>query len=559
MNLDVQGVIAGGGSILGRFRQAIVRVPLSMWMLLLVFVAVAGYGVLGIRYYFVEHQQRELLKQNSIYIELDQHVHAAQASQRVAMLIAQNAGALPAATVQGAIAAFVKSARDAAAANRVPPLNDRFTVLRDAAAGAEQAVGAGASSRTLLLSHLEAAGEILNLLGLITQEGRQAEWENLTSGSQSNFETIIAMIVAGGLMVGSLGYLVTITIKDVFADVIRINSAIARGQFEIEIPPGHNYTEAGQMYGALKVFRDHSAERSRLEANAATAQAANLARQQRIDGRIDEFRSHVQQLLEAVGDNMKQMHATAQLLARSAEDTSKQASGAAKASEHASSNVETVAAAAEELAASIAEINNQVSETTNVVVRATDSARHTTERVARLMQSAQKIGEVVNLIRAIADQTNLLALNATIEAARAGDAGKGFAVVAAEVKSLANQTAKATEEIGGQISSIQASVGQSGEAIKILAATMEEVNSYTSVIASSVDRQGEATAEISTNVHQAASETQKVAANMAGVTAAVGDTMRSATMVEQSTNEVVKRAAELRHAVNQFLDEVATA
>ena len=559
MTLNVEGVLAGGGSVLGKCRKLILRVSLSMWMLALVLLAVTGYAVLGVQYLFNENEQRDLLRQNSIFIELEQRIQAVQANHQVALIVALNAAALPAQTLRRATTEFVASALEAADANRIRALDTRFATLSAAAGEIDKAISASPMQTARLLTGLETAGETLNLLASIIGEGRRAEWQNLMRGNQSNFETLIAMIIAGALMVGSLGYLVTMSVKDVFTSVIRINSAISDGQFQIDIPSGDQSTEAGQLYEALKVFRDHSAERARLAASAEVEQESRSIRQQRIEARIDEFRRQVQQLLQAVGAHMNQMHATAQALARSAEATSGRAGDAAKASEHASQNVRTVAAAAEELAASIAEINIQVTETTTVVIQATKKAQMTTGHVAQLMQSAQKIGEVVNLIRAIADQTNLLALNATIEAARAGDSGKGFAVVAVEVKSLAAQTAKATEEIAGQIASIQSSVGQSAEAIKNLAETMEEVNTYTSLIAASVDKQGEATSEISLNAQQAASETHKVAANVAGVTAAVGDTRQSATSVEQATNDVIMRAVELRHAVNLFLDEVAAA
>ena len=301
-------------------------------------------------------------------------------------------------------------------------------------------------------------------------------------------------------------------------------------------------------------------ERVRLEAAAKDEVSARAARQQRIEARIAEFRGRVQELLAAVGANMDQMQRDRETAgAFGGTDVGPRRRARPMRRRQASSNVRSVAAAAEELASSIAEINRQVFETTNVVKTATAGARTTNETVASLAAAANKIGEVVNLIHAIAEQTNLLALNATIKSARAGDMGRGFAVVAAEVKTLAGQTARATDEIATQIASIQHSTRDSVSAIGTLAAIMEEVNSYTSVIAASVERQGEATAEISVNVQQAASETQKVAVNMNGVTEAVSETLQSAAMVERASADVVTRAAELRQAVNLFLEEVSAA
>ena len=544
---------------MARLRSFVSRIPLAGWMLLLVAAALGGYAIFGLKYYAIENEHRALLKNNSTYIELGQVVLKAQADYRVAVYAAMHAEQLPAQVVRSAADSFVKTTEMALQANTVAALAERFTALRDNAKTIESAFATSPIDLTRLRAGLQGAGEPLDLLSLITQDGQKAEWDNLTSGSRSNFESLIALLVVSALVIGGLGWLVIAKIKRVLRDVTHINAAIANDQFDVAIPASDERSEAGKMFAALRVYRDHAAERLRLESAARDHAAARAERQQRIEGRIVEFRDCVQALLDAVGSNMEQMQTTAKLLTESSQQTSGRAEGAAIASEQASSNVSSVAAAAEKLALSIADINRQVSETTNVVKTATDNARTTNKNIGSLAAAAQKIGDVVNLIQAIAGQTNLLALNATIESARAGDAGRGFAVVAAEVKTLAGQTARATEEIAAQIATIQSSTRQSVDAIGSLATTIEAVNAHTALIADSVTWQGEATAEISSNVQQAARETQKVAVNMGGVTSAVAETLKSAGKVERASLDIAACADQLRSAVNHFLDEVAAA
>jgi methyl-accepting chemotaxis protein len=297
----------------------------------------------------------------------------------------------------------------------------------------------------------------------------------------------------------------------------------------------------------LRVEQEQQKNRAEVDKQAALRQMA------------DEFESGVLAALDALAQSAGKMRNTAHTMSNTAEKTTQQASTVAAASEQASVNVQTVAAATEELSSSISEISRQVIDSAQIAGGAVDEANRTDTTVQGLSEAAEKIGAVVKLINAIASQTNLLALNATIEAARAGDAGKGFAVVANEVKSLASQTARATEEISTQVAAIQSATGDTLGAIQKINGVIKSLNEITTAIASAVEEQGAATQEIARNVQEAARGTQEVTTNIVGVNQAASDTGTAAGMVLSSADELGRQADALRSNVSAFLARIRAA
>ena len=335
---------------------------------------------------------------------------------------------------------------------------------------------------------------------------------------------------------------------------------LAKGDLSVEVPDDGRTDEIGWMVRAVQVFRENGLTMRQMEAEKAeNARQSAEQRHQDMTRLAQGFETHIGVIVTEVAGAAKQLRVTAETMSGIASTSNQQAAAVATASEEASRGVQNVAAAAEELTASIGEISRQVQQSSQIVARAVSDARHTDGVMRQLADAARKIGEVVDLITTIASQTNLLALNATIEAARAGEAGKGFAVVASEVKNLANQTGRATEEIGTQISQIQAATREAVTAIEGIVSVISEADGIATTIAAAVEQQGAATQEIARSVQSAASGTRQVNASIAGVSHSATEAGAAAELVLGAATSLSDNSARLADDARGFITSIRAA
>ncbi|MGF1624804.1 MAG: methyl-accepting chemotaxis protein [Alphaproteobacteria bacterium] len=373
-------------------------------------------------------------------------------------------------------------------------------------------------------------------------------------------ELVILILGAAALLLGSAtAWMIGRSVTRPVTAMTGAMTELAAGSRTVTIPATERGDEIGVMAKAVQVFKENLIRNDEMAAQAAAAQQLQVDRAARIEQLTGAFETTVESALNIVASAATQMTGTANELAATAEQTNAQANTVAAASEESSTNVQTVASATEELTASITEIARQVQQQTVLAREASESARNSTDEVRGLAEQATKVGTVIDLITAIAEQTNLLALNATIEAARAGDAGKGFAVVASEVKSLATQTARATDEIAEQIRQMQQRTGASVESIQAIAEKVNAMAETASAVAAAVEEQNAATREIARNVQEATIGTQQVAENIGSVSEAARTTGAASSEMLASSAELARNAEHLRHTVNTFLGDVKAA
>src|SRR5216684_2466550 len=376
----------------------------------------------------------------------------------------------------------------------------------------------------------------------------------------SMVRTASAVIAALMLLSIAIAWLITRSVVKPLSSLKERMASLSTGELDAPVSHADRSDEIGQMARTVQVFRDAMIETNRLrEEQAAVEQRQSQQRKIDMNRLADQFESEVGEIITLVSNAADQLEASSTTLSKTADTVEEVSQRASSASGEASANVHSVAAASEELASSVSEISRQVGASARIAGEAVEQAQKTDARISQLSQAAARIGDVVDLIQTIAGQTNLLALNATIEAARAGAAGKGFAVVAAEVKTLAEQTAKATGEISQQIADIQSATEDSVTAIKEIGATIGRISEISSVIAAAVEEQGAATQEISRNVQRAADGTSQVAASISDVQRGASETGGASSQVLSAAQSLSNESNRLKREVAKFMNSVRAA
>ncbi|MCK2167473.1 methyl-accepting chemotaxis protein [Thalassospira xiamenensis] len=407
-----------------------------------------------------------------------------------------------------------------------------------------------------LSTHYSSAEPVLEQLGADIGANVARIQKEAEQIAQSALMMTIGIFVVGAVLLVVFSIILSRAIVHAIGGLTGKMTRLAGNDFDVDLGEVDRKDEIGEMARAVLVFRENGVERQKLEADQRAAEEAQRKRFETQESYIREFDTEVVTMMTAVGSAVEQLHAVSEVLRNSANTATEQSSAVSAGTEEASSNVQLVATAATELSASIHEIAGQVTETSSMAQSASERAQSTNEEIQGLNDAALRIGEVIGLINDIAGQTNLLALNATIEAARAGDAGKGFAVVASEVKNLANQTARATEDISAQINGIQQATRSAVDAIDEIVRMITDISERASAVAAAVEQQTVATSEISQNVEQAAAATSEISAAMQGVSGAVSDTNAAAGDVRGSAENLGDQSGGLRRQIDTFLQRM---
>lgn len=393
---------------------------------------------------------------------------------------------------------------------------------------------------------------ITNDANAVTEAGATSRVDNMTL-LLWGISALVFTIIGAGIVGVGMG-----VIKPIM-QMTRAMKQLADGDLDCTIPGVHRSDEIGAMGGAVLVFKENMVRAKELAANEAAAVAERVARAARVGDLAQNFDTSVSAMLDSFSAASTELQTTLASMRSMAEQTTRQATEVASVAQETSSNVQTVAAASEELASSVTEIGRQVGQSEKVAQNAVNEAERTNTTIQSLFSQASTIGDVIKLINEIASQTNLLALNATIEAARAGDAGKGFAVVASEVKSLAEQTARATDQISAQIASIQTSSTDAVTAVQSISGIIGEINSIASAITSSVQEQSIATQEIARNIQRASIGTNGISENIAGVQTIAGNTGAATEQVIAASRELAEQSEAMRARVATFLADIKAA
>lgn len=439
------------------------------------------------------------------------------------------------------------------------------------AGAAKAAADAISSGHTATSTAADADGQTWHYVAVPVVAGMTAEkWATVAAvpagalsaaASETTWNVITQAVVSTLLCAAILYGLMRVLVGNPLQALGRTVDRMAGGDYDANVVEAARSDEVGSIGQAIVHFRDNLKAKAIADAEneSALRQKSEKDRRSTMSRLANEFEAAVGSVVNRVSSAASQMQNAAQSLTATADEAARQSASVASATEEAAKNVHVVASASGQLASSISEISSQVVQSTSIAGQAVAKARETDGRIRSLVSSAQKVGEVVTLIQAIAEQTNLLALNATIEAARAGDAGKGFAVVASEVKSLANQTAKATEDISAQIATIQEATQDSAEAIHSISTTIEDMSSIAQSIAAAVEQQGAATQEISRNVHEAARGTDEAAHSINGVNRATNETGAAASEVLATAADLSEQSQTLQSEVAGFLVRVRAA